>query len=354
MMEAGVRNGAIKARLGQLFVLLVLTLPRAAFGSQLLRWEGSFEGDLDLSASPGLTRLTGQWALEMDERELRPTYPGSPVRIASGRPTAFEISPSGWGSTVFTPDNVWVSLQMYNDTTVPHFSQVGWDGLSVKSWTDDFNVVYRDDQALRISYSEADVPSIPKASRVSGTLQPVKLDPYMMGQFTGQFPGEYGFGEFSGRWAIDLEHLLLDPYANTYKPLRYLKITGQYPGSDSFSPETTQAWVLTNEQGQVRRLLIGFGLPNGMRSWEDDFWVDYDFGDGLDLESLPDLTIAPEIRVSSATGFGPTVLLEGASGSVIVVPEPSSLLLLGLGALFASRRRPKGWTLWPRQAAARD
>jgi hypothetical protein len=140
-------------------VLLVLAGAASASPGRLLRWEGDFAGDLDLSNHSGSTRLTGQWALEVHEHDLWSSHAGSSVRRASGRPTFWEISPGGWGSTRFTPESVSVSLQMHKDNFTPHFSQVGWDGLIVESSIDDFNVVYDDDEVLHISYSEGSVPS---------------------------------------------------------------------------------------------------------------------------------------------------------------------------------------------------
>lgn len=311
----------------------------SACHAQLLRWEGDFSGDLDLSTSDQPTPLTGRWVYEIDRRDLQPVFPGASTMTSSGPPTTLEISPGGWGSTTFAPAGVGVLLQLPQGQATPSFTQIGWgmpNGL--ESWRDDFALTYVGDQLQTIRYSEAVVPSIPQATNVAGSLRRVEPDPYLMGEFSGSFPDSYGLGDFSGRWAIDLDDLQLPPSTTAFRPLRYLKITSEYPGSESFVLKDTQAWVVMGSDGELQNLMIGLGLPNSIRNWEDDFSVLYTLADGL--TSASDLVSSPRIQVSSAQDFNPIVSLTDTTGSLTLVPEPTSLLIFaGAAALVIARRR---------------
>ncbi len=154
-----------------------------------------------------------------------------------------------------------------------------------------------------------------------------------MGDFdASNFSGDVTPDPFQGSWSFDFDLSELDP-AGGLQFFTDIPLTSFAPvtvGSTMFDLSNTSANIDFNSN--INTIVVSIADPDASRisSDTDDFLVEY-----ISSEGIPG--ISSEISLNSVvlTNQGVVGLSQAQdlSGSLTIVPEPSSLALLGMGGL---------------------
>lgn len=329
--------------------LLVFPIPQSV--GQLVRYEGDFDVTLSVAPPPGMggggvteADYTAQWALEYATAGTL----SSGVKDVNRPLATFDMTPDTLFGVTYDTSNVEANIDYRGGGLFrfyigglrwPNYSPVG-----LSSIRNDFRIEYRADfgvsepnSAYEFIYGRSD-GGPREITSLSGKFRKVEPDPYVWGEFDFS-SGLSRFDRFTGRWAIDQDHLNYLPFDSDESgmvnvPVRYFEITSDVPEEFEFDQRDVRA-LLEFEQGTLTEISFGVGNLRQIKTNEPDFHISYL------LRAYDDvLTHEKQIfRTSYDLSDGQGNWYGGMNwADARIVPEPASLFALAMGSVLLLKK----------------